>query len=213
MKKLVIINCKAYKEAVGVNALKLARICEKFNKKDVEIMLAVQASDILISKSTNVKILAQHVDGVNYGAFTGHILPENVKENGAYGTLLNHSEKKLSFSELKKSVELCRKINLKTVVCVATSTDALIVSKLSPDFIAVEPPELISGKLSVSKAKPEIITETTKKIKNIPIICGAGIHNKEDVKNAFKLGARGILVSSFVCKARNQEKALRELLS
>ncbi len=210
MKKLVIINCKAYKESVGENAFKLAKICERF--RDADIMLAVQPGDIHISKQTKIKILAQHVDAVSYGAFTGHVLPENVKENGAWGTLLNHSERKLSFSELKKCIGLCKKIGLKTVVCASTPTEALIVSKLKPDFIAVEIPELIGGKISISQAKPEVITQITSKIKNIPILCGAGIHSKDDVKKALKLGAKGILISSFVCKAKSQEKALRELL-
>lgn len=212
MKKLVIINCKAYKEAVGINAVKLAKICDKLTGKDVEIMMAVQPADVHISKKIKIKVLAQHIDAVSYGQFTGQILPENVRENGAYGTLLNHSEKKISFDVLKKSVEICKNVGLKTIVCASTSTEALIISKLKPDFIAIEPLELIGGQLSVSQAKPEVITKTTKKIKNIPIICGAGIHSSSDVKKAFKLGAKGILVSSFVCNAKNQEKALRELL-
>ena len=34
----------------------------------------------------------------------------------------------------------------------------------------------------------------------------------EDVKKALKLGAKGVLVSSAVAKAKNPEKALRELV-
>jgi len=91
------------------------------------------------------------------------------------------------------------------------------IAELGPDFIAVEPPELIGGKISVSDAKPEVISDSVKAVKSInnkiKVLCGAGIHNKEDVKKAVDLGADGILVSSGIVKARNQEAALKDLVN
>jgi len=215
MKKLVIVNFKAFQNSTGQNAVKLARICEKVcEKTKTNILIAVQTADIYqVSKSVKIKVLAQHIDPINYGQFTGHILPENVKENGAIGALINHSEKKLRFNDLKKTIKKAKELDLLTIVCAATPEEAKKIASLKPDFIAIEPPELIGSNISVSQAKPEIITRTTKMIKNIPILCGAGIKTKEDVRIAVRLGAKGILVAHAITNATNPEKALKELVN
>ncbi len=215
MKKLVIINFKAFKNSTGKNAVKLAKVCEKVSKQTkTEIIIAVQPADIYqVSKSVKIKVLAQNIDPVSYGQFTGHVLPENVKENGAIGTLLNHSEKKLDFKTLKRSVQVVKKINFLTVVCASTSQESKKIALLNPDFIAIEPPELIGSNVSVSQAEPELITNTIKSVNNVPVLCGAGIKTKEDVKIAIKLGAKGVLVAHGVTNAKNPEKALRDLIS
>lgn len=212
MKRLVIVNFKAFKSSTGKNAINLARICEKISKQTkAQIIVAVQPADIYqVSKIT--KTIAQHIDPINYGQFTGHILPENVKENGAIGTLLNHSEKKLDFNHLKKSIKKAKELNLLTIVCAATPQEAKNISSLKPDFIAIEPPELIGSNVSVSQAKPEVITKTTRLVTNVPILCGAGIKTKEDVQIAIKLGAKGVLVAHGITSSKNPEKTLKELI-
>ena len=75
----------------------------------------------------------------------------------------------------------------------------------------IEPPELVGGKISVSKAKPELIEKIKRKIK-MRFLVGAGIHNKQDVETAMRLGASGIAVSSAITKSKNPGKKLRELI-
>ncbi len=82
-------------------------------------------------------------------------------------------------------------------------------------MVAVEPPELIGSGIAVSKANPEIISDTVDRIKKVnpkvTILCGAGITKGEDVSSAIKLGAEGILVASGVVKAKDPCNALNEL--
>jgi triosephosphate isomerase len=213
MRPLYIINFKTYPEATGKNAVRLAKICDKTAKqKKARIIICLQPADICISKKISIPVFAQHIDPVEAGQTTGYVVAEDVKADGAVGTLLNHSEHKISFDKLKKAVGICRKNKLKIVICASTPAEAFRVSKLKPDYIAIEPPELIGGKISVSEAKPEVITKTTNAVRKIPVLCGAGIHEKEDVIIAVKLGAKGILVASAVVKARNPEKILRNLV-
>ncbi|MFA6361682.1 MAG: hypothetical protein WCX33_02655 [Candidatus Shapirobacteria bacterium] len=40
---------------------------------------------------------------------------------------------------------------------------------------------------------------------------GAGIHSKKDVEVSLKLGAKGILISSYIVKSNDPEKRLEEL--
>ena len=117
MKNLVLVNFKSYKEGSFDRALKLAKICDDLSKKfQKEIMIAVEAADIFnISRHVKIKVLAQHIDPVYANRSTGFIEATDIKKNGAYGTILNHSEHKLKYNDLKKSVGLARKAKLKNL--------------------------------------------------------------------------------------------------
>ena len=216
---IIIVNFKTYKESTGDNAIKLAEICNKIAKETkTSIAIAVQSTDIYkISKIVSIPVLSQHIDAIDFGKNTGFLLPESIKQAGAEATLLNHSEHRLDFDLLKKSIQRAKQAGLKTIVCAKSTEETKNVANLNPDFIAIEPPELIGTKISISEARPEVISNSVKAVKSInkkiKVLCGAGIHNKEDVKKAVELGADGILVAVGVVKARNQESALKDLVN
>ncbi|MEM5880179.1 MAG: triose-phosphate isomerase [Candidatus Aenigmatarchaeota archaeon] len=216
---MLIINLKAYKETIGKGALKVLEAAEKVAEEyNVEIAIAPQPTDIrlLSENSKRVKIFAQHIDPIKGGAYTGHILPEAVKDSGAVGTLINHSERQLTLVEIGELIEICKNLGLISVVCVTNDKLARTIAYLDPDYIAIEPPELIGTGISVSKAKPEIIINSVKSIREInnkvKILVGAGISNGEDVKKAIELGVNGVLVSSAVTKAKDFYEKIKELL-
>ncbi len=215
MKKIFIINLKTYEEGTGNRGSKLAEIADSLDGDDVEIVLAVQPADIkVIADNVGIRLFSQHADPIAYGAHTGWILPESLKSAGAKGTLLNHSERRMDFEILDRSIKRCRELGLVTVACADTPETAKRIAEFGPDYIAIEPPELIGGDISVSKAKPEIITESIEKVRpfGIPVLCGAGIKNKEDVKRAKELGVEGILVASGVVKSEQPAEAIRDLI-
>jgi triosephosphate isomerase len=218
MEPIVIINFKTYEEGSGERAVELARACAEVSKATgAEIIVAPQAADIFrVSSSVDMPVIAQAVDGVEGGQNTGKISPENMKEAGASGTLVNHSECRKNLYEIGKILEICRKLDLVAICCADTPTNAEHIARLSPDFIAIEPPELIGTGVSVSTAQPEIITRTLERVHdidtNIPVLCGAGITNHEDVKKALELGTVGVLVSSAVVKSKDQRGQLEKLL-
>jgi triosephosphate isomerase len=211
---LAIINFKAYENSTGLNAIKLAKICEKVAKKEkANIAVAVQPADIFaVAANVSIPVIAQHVDVINYGAKTGWILPESTAMAGAVGSLVNHSEHQIPLAQIKATIRRLRELGMISVVCANTPAMAVKIADFYPDAIAIEPPELIGGKISVSKAKPQVITKTTGQIRDIPILCGAGIHSKLDVVRAVKLGTKGILVSSGVTNSKNPEKELTQLV-
>ncbi|MBS3128404.1 triosephosphate isomerase [Candidatus Woesearchaeota archaeon] len=210
---MILVNFKTTKEGTGENAVKLAKICEKIQKETkIEIVPVVQAADCYrVSKAVHTKIFVQHIDPVEYGANTGNILPEAVKQNGAVGTLINHAEKQIDLNVIKKTIERAKELNLITVVCIAKPSLAKKVAQMSPDYLAIEPPELIGGNISVATAKPELIVQCVENADGTPVLCGAGIKTIEDVKKALEYGARGILIASGITKADNPEAKLREL--
>ena len=101
---LIIVNFKTYESATGRNAEQLAKICEKVAKQTkINIAVAVQDADIYrVSHTVKIPVLSEHMDPISYGAHTGHILPEDIKENGAKGSLLNHSEDRFEIDDLEK---------------------------------------------------------------------------------------------------------------
>jgi len=206
MKLLIVINFKTYKQ--GKDVIKLAKVIEKVDKR---VIVGVQASDVFeVNKATKLKVYAQHVDYFEKGRHTGFILPEAVKADGARGVFLNHSEHKINMKILKMTVKRCKEIGLKTMVFAKDLREAKKIKKMKVDYIIIEPPELVAGKISVSTAQPELIEKIAKRLK-CRFLVGAGIKTGEDVKIAMKLGASGIAVSSAITKAKNPVKVLKDL--
>ena len=111
----------------------------------------------LISGNVDIPVYAQHVDAIEPGSKTGWSSAEAIKLAGAVGTLLNHSEHPMKFSDIKFEVERGKKLELMTCVCFDDIEMNRICATLEPDFIAIEPPELIGGEQSVVDADPEIV--------------------------------------------------------
>jgi triosephosphate isomerase len=213
---LILVNLKTYIEGTGKKALELAEKAEKISREtDVCIGLAPQYTDIApLANKVSIPIFAQHIDPIKPGSFTGHILPEAVKEAGAVGTLVNHSERRLKLAEIDAAIRRSRELGLVPVVCTNNANVSVSAATLNPDFIAIEPPELIGTGIPVSKAKPEIVTDTVKLVKKVnpevTILCGAGITKGDDVAAALKLGTKGVLVASGIVKAKEPHKVLLE---
>jgi triosephosphate isomerase len=213
---LIIVNFKTYLEATGEKAVEIAKKAEKVSlETKVSIGVAPQFTNIsTIAKVVNIPVFAQHIDPIQPGSHTGHVLAEAVKETGAIGTLINHSEKQLKLSDIDAMIKITRKKSLVSVVCANNPDISAAVASLKPDIIAIEPPELIGTGIPVSKAKPEVITNTIRLVREINervvILCGAGITRGEDVKSALRLGTQGVLVASGIVKAKDPYMVLRE---
>lgn len=212
---MFIINCKNYDEVSGEKITKLIKIAKKVSKK-YGIKIAVAPPQHLLSKVTSftLPILAQHVDDAKVGSTTGYIVPELLKKSKVRGSLINHSEHRISSKEIEQLVIRLKKLNMISVVCVKNVSEALEYSKLNPDYIAIEPPELIGSGKAVSKEKPELITRAAMAVKNArnqtKLLCGAGIVSGEDVKQSMILGSKGILVASGIIKAKNWQKIIED---
>lgn len=220
MDPILFLNFKTYKEGTGENAIKLAKIAEKVaSESGSKIILVVQPIDLHeITKNTVLPVFAQHIDPIQFGSNTGRILPEAVKQAGAEGTITNHAEDKQSNEFIEGCIKRAKEVGLKIMICAEDVNRAEQIASMpeKPNFIAVEPPELIGGDISVSTAKPEVISgavEAIHKIAQIPVITGAGIKNKEDVRRAIELGTVGVFVASGVVKAENPENAIRDLVA
>jgi triosephosphate isomerase len=214
---LLLVGFKTYIQATGKNALKLAKIAKEVGgKTGISIVPIPQFTDIpTIARQVGIPVFAQHIDSIESGAFTGHILPEAVKEAGAVGTLLNHSEKKLRLSEIEAAIKRAREVGLISCVCSDGPRLSAVVARFNPDMILIEHPGLIGTGRAVSKVKPEIITKTLESVKRVNpkvhLICGAGITKGEDVAVALDLGVVGVGVGSAIIKAPDPFRVMMEM--
>ena len=213
---LIIVNFKTYLEATGKKAVELAKKAEKVSlETKVSIGVAPQFTDIAtVAETVNIPVFTQHTDPIQSGSHTGHVLAEAVKETGATGTLINHSERQLKLSDIDAIIRITREKGLVSVVCANNPTISAAVATLKPDVLAIEPPELIGTGIPVSKAKPEVITNTVRLVREINqkvvILCGAGISHGEDVAAALRLGTQGVLVASGIVKVKDPYTVLSE---
>ncbi|KAF6243356.1 triose-phosphate isomerase [Nitrosopumilus sp. b1] len=210
---MFVINCKNYEEIAGENIVKFVRICEKIAKKH-KIKMAIAPPQHLLGKiaSSKITILAQHVDNTKIGSTTGFVIPELIKKSKVNGSIINHSEHRIPGKDIAELVKRLKELKLISIVCVKNVAEVKKYSKLNPDYIAIEPPELIGSGKAVSTEKPELITQAAKAVhsakNNTKLLCGAGIVSGKDVSKAIELGSKGILVASGIIKAKNWNKII-----
>ncbi|WP_428324088.1 triose-phosphate isomerase [Nitrosopumilus sp.] len=212
---MFVINCKNYEEISGEKIIKFVKTAEKISKKfKVKIAICPPQHLIGVVANSSIPIFAQHVDDSKVGSTTGFVIPELLKKSKVNGSLINHSEHRISPSEIKKLVLKLKELKMTSIVCVKDVVEARKYAKLNPNYIAIEPPELIGSGKAVSTERPELITKAAIAVKsannNTKLLCGAGIVSGQDVSKAAELGSKGILVASGIIKAKNWDKIISE---
>ena len=214
----VVVNFKVYPEVLGKRGWDLARMADAVAEDTgASIVIAPPLSDLAhVAKAVHIPVFGQHADTAEAGAHTGWLPPEALLEAGAAGTLLSHSERKIPHKNVAALVPRCEQLGLEVIACADDLREAEALAKLSPDYIAIEPPELIGGDVSVTTARPEVVSRAVETIHRVSpdvgVLCGAGVKTRKDVHKALELGTVGVLLASGIVKAKDPEKALRDLV-
>jgi len=217
-KPFIVVNFKAYREVEGFSALEIADICEEVSKASgITIIVCPPMAELsYVAKSVTIPVFSQNADPYESGAFTGWVTPSMIKASEASGTQINHAEHKQPTASIARTVELCDIVDITSIVCADTAGSATEIASFHPDMIAVEPPELIGGNVSVTDADPKIVENTVNSVKNvsrfISVLCGAGVKTGTDVKKALELGADGVLLASGVVKSKDPKASLLDLI-
>ncbi len=213
---LIVVNFKTYATAYGVQAEILGKMMAEV-KTDARMVAVVSAFDLsAVSSIEGLEVWSQHLDPVGKGSHTGWLEPDVAIERGAVGTIINHAEHKVSIDHVANLMEMLPD-GFPICACGADVEEARALAKLGPTFIAVEPPELIGGNISVTTADPAIVSDTVAAVKevnpSVRVLCGAGVKNGQDVATAIQLGAEGVLLASGVTKADDPMSVLQDLVS
>ena len=214
---LVVVNFKTYQTAHGASAESLARAMSSI-ETEARMIAVVSAFDLssVVSAAPDLEAWCQHLDPVGFGSNTGWLHPATAIERGASGTLVNHAEHKVSLEHVAMLLEQVPE-GFEVCACAADVKEAIALAALGPDFVAVEPPELIGGDVSVTSADPEIVSGTARAVRDVSasvgILCGAGVKSGSDVSKAIELGTSGVLLASGVTKSADPVASLKDLIS
>jgi triosephosphate isomerase len=215
----ILVNLKTYKEGMGPRAHVIASAAQTVAQESgVSIGIAPSYIDLHpLARHFLIPVYAQHVDGSEPGAHTGQISAHAIRVAGAGGSLVNHSERRLTLADIEASVRALQVQKLVAVVCSNNEIASAGAAALAPDYVAIEPPELIGSGVSVSKANPEIIKRSVDAVhavsRKVKVLTGAGIQSGDCVKIAVDLGTDGVLLASSVVKADEPAAVLRDLVS
>jgi triosephosphate isomerase len=219
IRPVLIINFKNYREVLGENSIRLSMEAGIISKEiGLEIIVAPPAPMLYaVANQSSIPVYSQKLDNEEEGKSTGALIPESVKKAGCKGSILNHSESRMKYDVIRDLISRMKRNSLSACVCVETVSEMKKMLKLSPEFLAIEPPELIGSGVAVSKARPELITRSVSVVREGKykgrVLCGAGIVDAHDVAIAKKLGIEGVLVSSSVVKSNDWKKKITELAS
>ena len=215
----ILVNVKTFREGMGNRAHMIANAAQLVARESgATIGIAPSYIDLHpICHHFAIPVYAQHVDGYEPGAHTGHITADAIKLAGAAGSLVNHSERRLTLADIEASVRALQAQKLTVVVCSNNEATSAAAAALAPEYVAIEPPELIGSGVSVSKANPDIIRKSVAAVHavnaKVRVLTGAGIQSGECVKIAVDLGTDGVLLASSVVKAKEPAGVLRDLVS
>lgn len=208
---MLLVNFKRYDEVMyGEGSLRLAKVAEKVSKMyGVEIAVAPPVEHLGLARKVSIPVFAQYIDAANMTA-------EKAGSLGAKGAIINHSDYKIPEGEVLHFVNDARRAGLTSVVCVGTVAEAEAYASFKPDYMAIEPEDLIGTGKSVSTMKPGAISDLAELLLKHGMgdgaMCGAGISDWEDVRKALELGATGgVLVSSAVVKSKDWQEKIEEL--
>jgi len=212
-----LINFKNYREILGEGAMRLAADAALASEGlDLELILAPPVPTLsAVAAASRLRVFGQGVGNQSEGKSTGAIIPEALKASGCAGSIINHSELRLPHETIRALLPRMKGLRLSSCVCGEDAGEIASLAAFDPEYLAVEPPELIGSGIAVSQARPELLRETVASARRAgyhgKLLCGAGIVTGEDARAAMRLGMDGVLVASSVVKANDWGAKVREL--
>lgn len=213
----MVVNLKTYPQTLGPRAVALSRAALRLERRTgIGIAVCPQAIDLRACVATGARVYAQHFDFTAKPEATGWQSVEALMEAGCEGSLINHSEHPVTRADLDWFVGAARDAGLVSILCTRDEDESERFAAFRPSLVAVEPPQLIGGDISVTTAEPDIVRRSVAAVRRaaagVPVLCGAGVKTAADVAKAVELGAHGVLVASGVAKAPKPAQALEALL-
>lgn len=209
-----MLNTKSY--LYGDKLYELAKCADELQEKyQIPLFFTAPVAELskISSMTKNIIVTAQHMDYLEVGRGMGYILPESLVSVGVKAVVLNHAENPLTFENLVKTIKRAKELNLLTIVCANSFSEAEEISKLSPEVILCEPTELIgTGKIS----DQSYILQSNEAVKNVNpnvlVMQGAGIGSAEDISRNLELGADGNGATSGVVAANDPIEVLTAMV-
>jgi triosephosphate isomerase len=213
-KPIFVMNPK--NEVHGKKVLELALIADRAAADfDVQVIFTSSPCDLyrVREAAEHLFVFGQHIDPIASGPTTGKILPEALRAAGAEGTMLNHPENQMIFTDIQKAIARAHACDLDTLVFAQTLEQAVSLAWMDADIVMVEEPQFIaSNTILDSRYIKEVAAAATRVKSDLLVLQGAGIKSGMDVQQVISHGVLGTGSSSGIFKADNPQHMIIEMI-
>ncbi len=162
---------------------------------------------------TGLYVFAPHMDPIRPGRGLANVLPESIRQAGACGVMLNHTERPLDLTTLEATLDRANELGLLSIVCADSIKEAKAVAQMGPDLMVAEPADLIGSGNAADTSYVSASIEAIRSVNpDIGILVGGGVHTGEDVYRIIYAGADATGSSSAIATARDPEALIDEML-
>jgi triosephosphate isomerase len=182
---------------------------------DIDVLFVAPYADIrrISENTTHLIVLAPYMDAIYPGRGMADVLPESLKAAGAQGVVINHSERPMSLSAIRKTIERANELDLLTFVCADTISEAQALAHFHPDILNPEPTELIgSGQVSDIAYVKEVVRAVKAIDPSIYVEQAAGITTAQQVYDFIMAGSEAAGAASGILKSTDPLALLNEMV-
>ncbi len=200
----------------GDDVLEYAKYADAAAKEyDIDVLFVAPYTEIrrVRENTDRLIILAPYMDILHPGRGMADVLPEALKAAGAQGVVINHSERPMSLTTIRKTIERANELDLITFVCADTISEAEALAHFHPDILNPEPTELIgSGKVSDMDYVKEVVRAVKKIDPGILVEQAAGITTAQQVYDFIMAGSEAAGSASGILKSSDPFSLLNEMV-
>ncbi|MBS7008635.1 triose-phosphate isomerase [Anaerostipes sp.] len=209
----LVVNPKSY--LYGKESLALAKAADEAARDTgLTVIFTCPYADVrMIRENTeNIIVCVQSMDPLSPGRGMGHVLPDSLKEAGADAVFLNHAENPKTLSDLYACIRRAAELEMTSIVCADSITEARAVACMNPDVVLAEPTDLIgTGQVADDAYTIEAIHQVRRVNPDVLVVVASGVSTAEDCYNMIRLGADGTGGTSGILNAPSPAGRIREM--
>lgn len=183
---------------------------------DVDVLFIAPYTEIrrVAERTRRLKVMTPHMDTLRPGRGLADVLPEAVRDAGADGVVVNHSERPLSIAAVEETIARARELGMLSFVCANSVVEARAIAQFHPDIINPEPSDLIGTPNEVGLDFVRAATEAVKSVfPDILVELAAGISSPGQVYDYIRNGADGAGAASGIMLAPDPMATMREMVA
>jgi triosephosphate isomerase len=200
----------------GDAVLEYAKAADAAAKEyDVDVIFVAPYTDIrrVRENTDRLIVFAPYMDAIYPGRGIADVLPEALKAAGAQGVVLNHSERPMTLTAIKKTIDRANELEMISFVCVDTVSEAQAIAHLHPDIMNPEPTELIGGgKVSDMEYVRKVVGAVKVIDPAILVEQAAGITTAQQVYDFIMAGSEAAGSASGILKSSDPLALLNEMV-
>lgn len=201
----------------GDDVLEFAKAADASARRhDVDVLFICPYTEIrrVREQCGKLIILAPYMDTLRPGRGMADVLPEALKAAGAQGVVINHCERPMTLSAIKKTIDRARELDMLSFACADSVAEAEAIAQLNPDILNPEPSELIGSGVSSDMGYVRDVIRAVKAINpDILVEQAAGITTAQQIYDYIMAGSEAAGSASGILKSANPFALMDEMIA